>query len=68
MRSARGVPAYKTRSGIGKTRGVGLPRDASWWDRSSRSYADWKGSWAQVMVPLGVVVAVIGLGLMLLGR
>jgi hypothetical protein len=38
-----------------------LSRDASWWSRSSRSYADWKGSWAPATVPLGVVIAVAGL-------
>jgi hypothetical protein len=44
-----------------------LPRDASWWDRSSRSYADWKGSWAPVTVPLGLIVAVAGIALVLSG-
>lgn len=38
-----------------------LPRDASWWSRSSRSYGEWKGSWASVTVPLGVLMAVVGL-------
>ena len=38
-----------------------LPPDASWWDRSSRSYGQWKGSWAPVMVPIGAVIAVVGL-------
>jgi hypothetical protein len=37
-------------------------------DGSSRSYADWKGSWAPVTVPLGAIIAVIGLVLALGGR
>jgi hypothetical protein len=37
-----------------------LPSDASWWSRSSRSYADWKGSWAPVMVPIGMAMAILG--------
>jgi hypothetical protein len=45
-----------------------LPPDASWWSRSSRSYADWKGSWAPVMVPVGALIAVTGLALLLIGR
>ena len=40
-----------------------LPSDASWWARSSRSYADWKGSWAPVMVPIGALIAVVGLAM-----
>jgi hypothetical protein len=38
-----------------------LPPDATWWTRSSRSYADWKGSWAPVTAPLGVALAVVGI-------
>jgi hypothetical protein len=38
-----------------------LSGDASWWARSSRSYSDWKGSWSPVMVPLGLLLAAIGL-------
>jgi hypothetical protein len=45
-----------------------LPPDSSWWSRSSRSYADWKGSWAPVMVPVGGVLAVVGLTLGLTGH
>jgi hypothetical protein len=45
-----------------------LPPDASWWSRSSRNYADWKGSWAPVMVPLGAILAAVGLALVVLGR
>jgi hypothetical protein len=45
-----------------------LPPDASWWARSSRSYADWKGSWAPLLVPVGVVLAVVGLVLALAGH
>jgi hypothetical protein len=45
-----------------------LPPDASWWSRSSRSYADWKGSWAPVMVPVGLLIAAVGLVLALSGR
>ncbi|HEX6789561.1 MAG TPA: hypothetical protein VF091_09990 [Gaiellaceae bacterium] len=45
-----------------------LPPDASWWSRSSRSYADWKGSWAPVFVPIGLVLAAIGLALGISGR
>jgi hypothetical protein len=45
-----------------------LPPDASWWSRSSRSYADWKGSWAPVMVPVGLILAAFGLLLGLKGR
>jgi hypothetical protein len=45
-----------------------LPPDASWWSRSSRSYADWKGSWAPVMVPFGLILAAIGLVIGLSGR
>ena len=44
-----------------------LPPDASWWDRSSRSYADWKGSWAAVTVPLGLIMAAAGLVLAVSG-
>ena len=42
-----------------------LPSDASWWARSSRSYADWKGRWAPVTVPLGAALALLGLVLAL---
>jgi hypothetical protein len=45
-----------------------LPPDASWWARSSRSYADGKGSWAPVVVPVGIVMAMVGLVLGLSGR
>lgn len=45
-----------------------LPPDASWWARSARSYADWKGSWAPVMVPVGVAIGVIGLALAVTGQ
>jgi hypothetical protein len=45
-----------------------LPPDASWWSRSSRAYADWKGSWAPVMVPVGLILAAIGLVVGLRGR
>jgi hypothetical protein len=45
-----------------------LPPDASWWARSSRSYADWKGSSAPIMVPVGVVLALIGLALGVTGH
>ena len=38
-----------------------LPLGASWWARSGRSYGDWKGSWAPVTVPLGIVMALVGL-------
>ncbi len=38
-----------------------LPPDSSWWNRSSRSYADWKGSWAPLTAPLGLVMALIGI-------
>jgi hypothetical protein len=41
------------------------PQGGSWWQRSSRSYADWKGSWASVTVPLGFVMALLGLVLAL---
>jgi len=44
-----------------------LPPNASWWSRSSRSYADWKGSWAPLVVPIGVILAVVGLVLGLSG-
>ena len=45
-----------------------LRPDASWWTRSSRSYAEWKASWAPVTVPLGLILAVIGLVLAVSGR
>jgi hypothetical protein len=45
-----------------------LPPDASWWSRSSRAYADWKGSWAPVLVPVGLILAAIGLVVGLRGR
>jgi hypothetical protein len=45
-----------------------LPKDASWAERSGRSYGDWKGSWARVMVPVGVVLKVVGLVVGLRGR
>jgi hypothetical protein len=44
-----------------------LPPDASWWERSSRTYADWKGSWAPVTVPLGLALAAVGLVLAVAG-
>lgn len=44
-----------------------LGPDASWWTRSSRSYADRKASWAPVTAPLGLVVGVVGLVVALRG-
>jgi hypothetical protein len=38
-----------------------LTKDASWAARSGRSYGDWKGSWAPLMIPVGLVIMVIGL-------
>jgi hypothetical protein len=38
-----------------------LPKDASWWQRSGRSYGDWKGGWAPLMIPVGLVLMVVGL-------
>jgi hypothetical protein len=38
-----------------------LPPGASWWAQSSRSYADWKGTWAPFTVPLGLGLALVGL-------